>query len=201
MENLLFHYSYGAIFLIVAIESMGVPVPGETILITAAVYAGTTHKLNIDLVILSASLGAIIGDNFGFWIGRAIGFPIIHRFGKYLRLNEKRLKVGQYLFYKYGGRVVFWGRFIGVLRIWAAFLAGVNHMNWQRFLAFNIAGGVLWATFFGTISYILGQEIISAEGSFRIIMLGAAAIVILGIYLYLRHHERQLSKEAEKVFP
>lgn len=201
MESLLPQYGYVAVFLLVAIESMGIPMPGETILIAASVYAGTTHNLNIILIIAAASLGAVVGDNIGYWIGRKVGFPILTRFGKYLGLNEKRLKIGHYLFYKYGGGVVFWGRFVSVLRVWAAFLAGVNEMRWRKFLIFNMAGGILWATFFGTLGYYLGKGADNIAGPLRSILVIVGVALILGGFLYFRRHERKLSAEAEKLFP
>ena len=91
-------YGYPAIALVIALESMGAPVPGETVLITAAIYAGATHQLNIVFVVLAAALGAILGDNGGFWIGRRLGFPLLQRYGPLVRLDERRLKLGRYLF-------------------------------------------------------------------------------------------------------
>jgi len=150
LTHLLTTYGYLAVFLFVAIESIGIPFPGETMLVTAGVYAGTTHHLNIVIVIVAAAAGAIIGDNIGYGIGRAGGYRLLRRYGKYIRLEEPKLKLGQYLFRKHGAKVVFFGRFVSILRTFAAFLAGVNVMPWDRFLAFNAAGGVLWATIYGT---------------------------------------------------
>src|SRR6266436_2822832 len=121
LSHLLATYGYWAVLVFVAIESTGIPFPGETMLLIAAIYAGTTHQLSIPLVILAAASGAIIGDNIGFWVGRE---------GRYRLLDERKLKLGQYLFLKHGGKVVFFGRFVAVLRAWAAFLAGTNHMSW-----------------------------------------------------------------------
>src|SRR5581483_3646663 len=114
----LHHYGYEAVLVAIAGESMGIPLPGETMLITASIYAGTTHNLNIGLVILCAVIGAIVGDNVGYEIGRVGGYRLLRKYGKYIRLDEKQLKVGKYLFYRYGARVVFFGRFITVLRTW-----------------------------------------------------------------------------------
>jgi membrane protein DedA with SNARE-associated domain len=127
----------------VAIESMGIPVPGETMLVTAAVYAGTTGKLNVAHVVLAAIIGAIAGDNAGFWIGRTVGFRWVVRHRSRLRLTTRRLKLGQYLFMRHGGKVVFFGRFVAVLRALAAVLAGINCMTWGRFLLFNALGGIV----------------------------------------------------------
>ena len=117
----------------VAVESMGLPVPGETMLVAAALYAGSTGELNIAHVVLAAMIGAIVGDNAGFWIGRTIGVRWVVRHRSRLQLTIRRLKLGQYLFLRHGGKVVFFGRFVAVLRVLAALLAGLNCMNWWLF--------------------------------------------------------------------
>ncbi len=121
LQHIVATYGYFAVFLIVAMESAGIPMPGETVLVTAAIFAAS-GTLKIYWVIGAAAAGAIIGDNCGYWIGREFGFPLIYRFGHYIRLDEKRLKVGQYLFLRHGGKIVFFGRFVAVLRAFAAFL-------------------------------------------------------------------------------
>ena len=156
-------YGYLVVFLLVLIESIGVPVPGETALIGAALYAGSTHKLEIEWVILAAIAGAIIGDNIGFSIGRYGGARVLLRHGHRIGLDEGRLKIGIWLFRRHGGKVVFWGRFVSILRTYAAFLAGTNRMAWGRFLVFNAAGAVVWATFFGVVYYVFGSARAAAE--------------------------------------
>src|SRR2546425_12903836 len=137
LTHLLTTYGYWAVLLFVAIESIGIPFPGETMLLVAAIYAGMTHLLSIPLVIVAAASGAILGDNLGFWVGREGGYRLLRRYGKYIRLDERTLKLGQYLFLRYGAKVVFFGRLVAVLRAWAAFLAGTNRMSWSRFLPAN----------------------------------------------------------------
>src|SRR5262245_52493406 len=140
--------SYGAWLVggAVAVESMGIPVPGETMLVTAALYAGASGQLRITHVVLAAIAGAIAGDNAGFWIGRTVGLRWVTRHRSTLRLTTRRLKLGQYLFLRHGGKVVFFGRFVAVLRALAALLAGLNRMTWNRFLLFNALGAVVWAS-------------------------------------------------------
>src|SRR5579883_282409 len=113
-------------------------------LLTAAIYAGTTGRLFIGWIIAAAAVGAIMGDNIGFVIGREGGFRLVRRYGKYVKLDDKKVKLGQYLFLKHGAKVVFLGRFIAVLRAWSAFLAGVARMEWPPFFLANAAGGILW---------------------------------------------------------
>lgn len=194
-------YGYPAIALVVALESMGVPLPGETVLITAAIYAGATHRLSIVLVVAAAALGAVLGDNLGFWIGRRLGFPLLRRHGRFVGLDERRLKLGRYLFARHGGKVVFLGRFTALLRALAAALAGANGMAWRRFLLFNLAGGVLWAALYGGGGYLLGaaiQRIAGPVGIGLAVLAGAAAVAGA---VFLRRHEAQLAAEAERAYP
>ena len=145
LADLISAHGYWIVAIIVAVESMGIPAPGETALVTAAIFAGTTHRLDIVWVILAAAVGAIVGDNIGYMLGRRFGYSLLLRYGKLVRIDEKRIKLGQYLFRRHGGKVVFFGRFIALLRAAAAVLAGTNCMDWRRFLFFNASGGVLWA--------------------------------------------------------
>lgn len=199
--HLLATYGYWAVLLFVAIESTGIPFPGETMLLVAAVFAGTTHRLSIPLVIVAAASGAILGDNLGFWVGREGGFRLLRRYGHSIRLNERKLKVGLYLFRKHGGKVVFFGRFVAVLRAWAAFLAGVNRMRWPPFLLFNALGGITWATLFGLGGYFLGEEIHRLTGPVGTITIVLAVLIIIAFLIFVWRNERQLEERAEKAFP
>jgi membrane protein DedA with SNARE-associated domain len=146
VQHLIGHYGYGAIFLIVMLESAGIPMPGETILVTAAVYAGTKHALDIRGVIAAAAGGAILGDNIGFWVGREFGESLLEKWGHLVGLDARKRMLGRYLFARYGGLIVFFGRFVALLRAFAALLAGANGLAPWRFFAFNAAGGIVWAT-------------------------------------------------------
>jgi len=117
-------YGPWIIFGIVALESAGVPLPGETVLIAAALLAATTGQISIVVVVLAAAAGAIVGDAMGYVVGRRLGLPFLRRYGRYIRLDEDRLLIGRYLFFQYGNAVVFFGRLIAVLRMFAALLAG-----------------------------------------------------------------------------
>lgn len=194
-------YGYGAVALAVGIESIGIPFPGETMLIAAAVYAGSTHQLSVTLVVAAAAAGAIMGDNIGFWIGREFGFRFLLRYGRYVRVTEPRIKLGQYLFLRHGGKVVFFGRFVAVLRALAAVLAGTNRMSWLRFLAFNAAGGIAWATIYGVGAYLLGQQISRVLGPVGMALLAAAVVLLIVGFKLLKKHEARLEAEAERVLP
>ena len=199
--HLLATYGYWAVFVFIAIESMGIPFPGETMLLVAAIYAGTTHRLSILLVIVAAASGAILGDNLGFIIGRVGGYRLLRRYGHYIRLDERKLKLGQYLFMKHGGKVVFFGRFVAVLRAWAAFLAGTNRMRWPGFLLFNALGGIVWATLFGLGGYYLGDSIHRLTGPVAIACTVLATLVIIAFLIFVHRNEQRLEAEAERALP
>jgi membrane protein DedA with SNARE-associated domain len=200
LQHVVATYGYLAVFLIVAMESAGIPMPGETVLVTAAIFAAT-GTLKIYWVIGAAAAGAIIGDNCGYWVGREFGFPIVYRYGRYIHLDERRLKVGQYLFLKHGGKIVFFGRFVALLRAFAAFLAGVNRYNWEEFFFFNAAGGIVWATIFGTGGYLLGHAFEHYARPVGVAALIAAVIGAVFAGRFIRYHEQALEEEAEKAFP
>jgi membrane protein DedA with SNARE-associated domain len=194
-------YGYEAVFVLVGLESLGVPLPGETALITAALVAATTHRLDIALVIGVAAAGAIVGDNIGFGIGRWGGYRLLRRYGKYVRFDERRLKIGLYVFRRHGGAVVFVGRFVAVLRTYAAFLAGTNRMSWPRFLAFNAAGGIAWAVVIGLAYYYVGGAVSHVRGPLDIVLGVAAAVVVVGFLVYLHRAEERFAAKAEQAFP
>ena len=201
MTNLVAQYGYLAVLVIVGLESTGVPLPGETTLVAAALYAGATHNLNIVGVVIAAAVGAILGDNLGYLIGHWGGYRLLIRYGRYIRLSEKRIKIARYLFLRYGGEVVFFGRFTAILRAYAAFLAGTTRMPWRRFLFFNAAGGIAWATIYGGGAYLLGRQIERLSGPFEIVFVAAAVIAIVVGALIVQRQEERLAVAAEKVFP
>ena len=201
LKQALATYGYLAVFLFVGIESIGIPFPGETMLITAAIYAGTTGNLSIPLVIGAAATGAIVGDNIGFGVGHWGGYRLLVRYGKYIRLDQAKLKVGRYIFRRHGGKVVFFGRFVSVLRTYAAFLAGTNRMRWWRFVVFNAAGGIIWATLYGVGAYYLGREIEKVSGPVGIALAVVAALAIVIAFLVIRRSESRLEDKAEEEFP
>ena len=166
-----------------------------------ALDAGTHHDFHIPLVILAAATGAILGDNLGFLIGRAGGYRLLRRYGHLVRLDERKLKLGMYLFRRHGGKVVFFGRFVAVLRAWAAFLAGTSRMPWDRFSLFNAAGGILWATLYGLGGYALGDNIHRLTGPVGIVTVGVAILAIIASLIILRRNEERLEAEAERAMP
>jgi membrane protein DedA with SNARE-associated domain len=194
-------YGYWAVFLAVGLESLGVPIPGETTLIAAALYAGSTHQLSLVPLIIVAAVAAIVGDNIGYLIGRFGGYRLLRRYGHYVRVDEAKLKVGRYLFDRHGGKVVFIGRFISVLRTYAAFLAGTNLMHWRRFLVYNAAGGLLWAALYTAGAYYLGTAVHQVSTVITIVGAAAVVAVVIAVIVYLRRHLKLLEARAEKAYP
>jgi membrane protein DedA with SNARE-associated domain len=191
------HYGYAALALIVGLENMGLPLPGESLLIGAAIYAGTTHHLNIVLVVLSVAAGSIVGNVFGYLIGREIGYTLLHRYGRYIGLREERLALGRELFRRHGGKVVILGRFIVILRTLAALLAGASQMALSQFMLANAAGGIAWASLYGFGAYVLGDQARRLAGPAGIALGIVGAIALVGTILFVRHQEKRLIAEAE----
>jgi membrane protein DedA with SNARE-associated domain len=198
LTSLIATYGYWAVLLVVAIESMGVPVPGEATLLAASVYAGATQRLQLALVIGAAAAGAILGDNLGYLLGRFGGSRLLQRYGKYVRLDDRRLRLGRYLFQRHGGKVVFYGRFVAVLRAWAAFLAGAHRMPWRRFSVFNAAGGMVWATLMGLAGYAFGSTVLGLGGVIAAISSALALAVVAASLIVLRRNEARLQREADR---
>jgi len=190
-------YGPWIIFGIVALESAGVPLPGETILVASALLAATTGQISIVVVVLASAAGAIVGDGIGYMVGRRFGLPLIHRYGRYIRLDENRLLIGRYLFFRYGNVVVFFGRFVAVLRMFAALLAGANSMPAGRFFFFNITGGVCWACLFGFGAYAVGAEIYTISGTLSVISLGLFIATGFALSIFMRRNEVTLRRRAE----
>lgn len=194
-------FGYGAVGFAVGIESIGIPFPGETTLVAAALYAGTSRQLNIVLIVIVAAAGAILGDNIGFLIGREFGFRLLLKYGRYIRMSPRRIKLGQYLFLRHGGKIVFFGRFVALLRTLAALLAGANQMDWPRFLVVNAAGCIVWAAAYGFGAYFLGAAIHSLIGPVGIGLGFLAALIIIAGAVFLQRNEKRLEDEAEKALP
>ena len=138
LTNLLQAYGYIVLFVFVGLESLGIPLPGETTLVTAAAFAASGH-LSIYRVVIVAAAAAILGDNGGYWIGRGGGLRLVKRYGRIPHIDEGKMERAHQFFDRHGAKTVFMGRFIALLRILAAYLAGVNRMRWRNFLVANAA--------------------------------------------------------------
>lgn len=178
---------YPLLVALVMVEAAGVPVPGETALITASIAAGQ-GRLDIVVVILLAAAAAIVGDNIGYLIARKGGRRILEADGPFLRHRRRVLEIGEPFFEKHGNKAVFFGRWIAGLRIWAAWLAGATRMHWPAFLLWNALGGCAWAATVGLLAYWLGHEVENG-----LLALGAVGLVIAGMAVLthvLRHRRR-----------
>ncbi|HEX3946915.1 MAG TPA: DedA family protein [Acidimicrobiales bacterium] len=201
IDHLIDTYGYWAVFGFVAVESFGIPLPGETALIAAATYAGATHRLSVWIIFLVGAAAAILGDTAGYWIGDKGGYRLLRRYGHYVRFDEPKIKVARYLFARHGGKVVFFGRFVSVLRTYAAFLAGTTRMRYRRFLVFNAAGGIIWAAVYTFLAYFAGGLIARFSTPVNIgLAVVAVAAVVAGIVL-LRRRMGALEAAAEEAFP
>jgi membrane protein DedA with SNARE-associated domain len=201
LQQLLGAYGYWAIAFIVGLESMGIPLPGETILVLAAIYSAADPTLNIGVVIAAAALGSILGDNAGYWIGKRYAFPLLVQFGSHIGMTVARIKVGQYLFRAHGGKVVFFGRFIALLRILAAFLAGVNRMPWRTFLLANAAGALLWAGAFGIGGFFFGKLLLQLHHAVATGVFIVALAIFFAVGYLIHRYEGRLIEVAEREIP
>jgi len=197
VSHLVVSYGYLAVFAAVLLESLGVPVPGETTLIAAAIYAGASHKLSDAPIVAVAAIAAVTGDNLGYLLGRTGGERLLLRFGRYVRLDASKLKIARYLFARHGGKIVFLGRFVSILRTYAALLAGISKMPWTRFLLFNALGGVVWAVVFGVGAYQFGG-LITRFGNNVTVTLGIGAVIgaVVG-YVAVRRYGAEIQARAE----
>ncbi len=201
LHHLVVSYGYLAVFSLVGLESLGVPVPGETVLIIAGTYAGLTHHLSAWGIVGAAAAGAIIGDTIGFWVGDKGGYRLLRRYGKYVRFDEPKIKVARYLFARHGGKVVFFGRFVAVLRTYAAFLAGMTRMHYRKFLFYNASGGILWSALYGFGSYFAGATIQRLSGWLTWVFVAIAVLSIVAAILIVRRRMAALYEVAEAAYP
>jgi membrane protein DedA with SNARE-associated domain len=193
--------SYGlwVLFGFVFLESTGIPLPGETILIAAALYAGATHDFPLWAVIAVAFAAAVAGDTMGYAIGRRFGHPLLKRHGRWIGLTPRRLRIGEYLFHCHGGKIVFTGRFVALLRVLAALLAGAHRMPWPRFAAMNALGGLCWASLFGGAAYAFGDRVRQVEKPIAFGLLALVVLLAAAAFLFARRYEEVLAAKAEEL--
>jgi membrane protein DedA with SNARE-associated domain len=201
INHLLQSYGYLATFAFIAIESLGVPMPGETTLIAAALYAGSTHRLNIAVIVAVAVGAAVIGDNLGYWLGRRGGARLARRYGHRVGLTPRRLKVGRYLFDRHGSKVVFYSRFISGLRTHAAFLAGTLSMRRSGFVVANAAGALVWAPVVAFGAYGLGGAASGLGSALTLAGVGFSIALSVVIGLLVKRSMRSLEARAEAAYP
>ena len=192
MTHFFTHNGLPLLFVAVMIESFGLPIPGETSLITFAVLASEGHY-DIRWVIVVAAAGAIIGDNLGFWlVGRLGGRELFERWDWLHRYSQRILPRGEALMERHGGKIVFFGRFISILRYTVAWIAGLSKMGWSKFLFWNAAGGIAWATAVALIAYYLGHAVIAEIESYGIYAAATAAVIGALGFAAVRHTRTRL---------
>ena len=193
LEPTLNRFGYLALGL-VFLEDFGVPVPGETVLIISAVYAGT-GRLSIWLVAVIAFLAAVLGDNVGFGIGHFGGRPLAERYGKYIFLTPERLDKTARFFDRHGGKVIVIARFVEGLRQANGIIAGITGMHWTKFLPFNMLGAALWVGVWVSVGYFSGSHIDSIYNTATRYELYFAVLVVLLIIGFLGHRAWRWRKE------
>lgn len=201
IDHLVTSYGYWAVFVLVLVESLGIPLPGETALIVAGAYAGSTHHLSPWLIFVAAVAAAIIGNNIGYWIGDKGGYALALRYGPKVRLDQRKLKVARYLFDRQGAKVVFFGRFVAILRTYVAFLAGTSQMQWRKFAVANAAGSIVWAAIYTVAAYFAGTTLERDSGTVSLILGIAAVVAVLVALILTRHHTNRLADRAEAAYP
>ncbi|MGC1185319.1 MAG: DedA family protein [Candidatus Dormiibacterota bacterium] len=178
-DHLLHTYGYLAVFASPLVESTGVPFPGETVLVLAAVYAATTGRLSLVGVVAAAAAGAILGDNLGYGIGRLAGHALLIRLASWVRIDRTRLDLLHRFFEHRGPLAVFIARFIAVLRTFGAVVAGAAEMRYPTFLAFNALGGAVWATVYGVAGFELGRFYHRFGGALSWVGVAAGVVLLL----------------------
>jgi undecaprenyl-diphosphatase len=184
--SLIAQYGYLIVFFGVLLESCGVPLPGETILMAAGATAQQGH-LDLGDALIFGILGAVVGDQIGYWVGREGGRPFVLRWGRYVLVTPERLARAERFFARHGGKAVFLARFVAGLRIFGALVAGISRMRWRTFFFYNALGGMLWATATVMVGYLLGGSLDLIErwaGRASLLLLG---LVLLGLAFYFSY--------------
>jgi membrane protein DedA with SNARE-associated domain len=200
MTHLVDTWGYWAVALFVLAESFGVPLPGETALIVAGAYAGHSHRLSPWLIFVVAAASAVAGGELGYVLGRFGGYRLVQRWGHKVRLDERKLRISRYLFEAHGSKVVFFGRFVSILRTYAALLAGTSRMKALPFAIANAAGALLWAGIFTYASYIAGNTLRRMSSTITWILVGVAVAVIAATLLLARHRMAELAVRADAAY-
>lgn len=181
VQRLAEEYGYGAVFTGVLLENTGMPIPGETITLVGGFLAGS-DDLKYEWVLLAAIAGAIAGDNFGYWLGRWGGWPLLTRLGSWFKIPEERLRQAREQFSNNAMQAVFLGRFVTLLRIFAGPLAGIAEMPYEKFLLCNAAGAVVWATALVSLAYFVGRLVSLEQLLLWVSQFGILALVAVGIW-------------------
>ena len=176
-------YGYFAVALLVTVEGFGVPLPGETAVVVAAAFAAR-GSLNIFGVVISTTIGTVLGGSGGYWIGRVGGRGLLERYGHLLRMDQKRLARTEAYFDRHGAKTVFFARFVALLRIFGSLMAGVAHMPFPTFTAVNAAGGLLWAAMFSAVGFLFGKNLSKLDNYLGEVGIALSVVVVVGFLIY-----------------
>jgi membrane protein DedA with SNARE-associated domain len=195
VTHFVLQYGLIIVFLLIAGESAGIPLPGETALIAAGVFASQGHYSIVSVIVVAAT-AAIIGDNIGYWLGRELGRGFLQRYAVVRRFSERVLPRAERFFEKHGGKAIFLARFTAGLRVAAAWTAGFARMPWWRFFAWNAAGGIVWAVTFGLVAYYFGQAVADSIAKYGLIGGAVALALIVAFFVGLHYWRKRVEQEA-----
>ena len=192
-SRLLQSYTYPGVLSLVMLESLGIPLPGEIALVTAAAYASIGHHVSILGVITVAALGAIVGGVLGYWIGVKGGLPLVTRYGGYVGVRQSHVDKAHGFFERNGAKTILFGRFVAVLRTWAALIAGAACMSFTKFVAYNTLGSIVWAIVFGSLGYYFGRDLPLLERYISRVSFGIliALAIAIAIWVILRRRRNR----------
>ncbi|MDP9204229.1 MAG: DedA family protein [Gemmatimonadota bacterium] len=199
LTRLLQLYTYPVLLLLVLLESLGIPLPGEIALVTAAAYASSGH-VSIYIVILLGAIGAIVGGILGYWIGIKGGLPLVARYGGYVGVRKSHVDRAHAFFERNGAKTILFGRFIALLRTWAALIAGAACMSFTTFVTYNTIGSIVWAIVFGLLGYYFGRDLPLLEryishASFAVLAGLAVGVVV---FVFIRRKTRSPVRVLER---
>lgn len=194
MTHLIENYGLFFLFGIICLESAGLWLPGETALIAAGVYASKGH-LSITAIIVVATVAAIVGDNIGYWLGREVGRPLLHRYATLRRFADRVLPPAERFFARHGGKAVFLARFFGGVRVTGAWMAGITRMSWWRFLFWNALGGIVWAAAVGLIAFYAGKAAADAIARYGVYAAIVGGLLLVAVIVVLHVWRRRVVEE------
>lgn len=194
LSRLLQSYTYPVLVALVLLESLGIPLPGEIALVTAAAYASLGH-ISIVVVIILAALSAIVGGILGYWIGIKGGLPLVVRYGGYIGIRRSHIERTHAFFERNGAKTILFGRFVAILRTWAAVVAGAACMSFKKFVTYTSIGSIVWAIVFGSLGYFFGRDLPLLEKHIARASFGVLALAVVGIAIYFIF-DRRKSKSA-----
>jgi membrane protein DedA with SNARE-associated domain len=198
IASLLQAYTYPVLFALVLVESLGIPLPGEIALVTAAAYASQGH-ISIYVVVMLAAIGATVGGALGYWIGLKGGLPLVAHYGGYIGVRQSHIDKAHAFFERNGAKTILFGRFVAILRTWAALVAGAACMSFTRFVTYNTLGSVLWAIVFGWLGYYFGRDLPLLESYISRASLLLLILLAIGIAAFILWQRRMRAVASARV--